>query len=102
MNKKSWDIVAAITSMATEDLASLPVPSSVSTKSILTQDQWEREMADYNHKWVLFDAIQRQERLEKIREIQRLMDEIEVQEGYLEWLDWVIDLLKRELKRRDK
>lgn len=58
--------------------------------SIHTHESWNQEIAD----WEAQKEAARLEREAKIREMQWLIMQIEIEERYIAWLDWVIALLK--------
>ena len=89
-------------------------PSGTLARSIYTTEAWDQQMAEWNSVWDQLDAIMIQQKIEEIRAVeleiaeinrqryQLMLQELRAQEEYLEWLEWVIDLLERSLHEDGK
>ena len=55
--------------------------------SIFTDEQWEKELEEW--------ALLKRKELDRIREMESIRLQIEAEQAYLDWLDRVIERLKK-------
>jgi hypothetical protein len=89
-------------------------PGGELQRSIYTQEEWDDLLDEWDQQWRDVDAIILQQKIDEIRELeleiaeinrqryQLILQELRVQEAYLDWLQWVIDLLERSLDEDGK
>lgn len=58
-----------------------------SNMSIFTDEQWEKELEEW--------ALLKRKELDRIREMESIRLQIEAEQAYLDWLDRVIERLKK-------
>jgi hypothetical protein len=85
----AWMLAVLLALSTGGELPPLPT-SDPGTKSIYTQDEWDQmEDAWQADKWKELE-----EREEALDELEAAIDELAVQEAYLKWLRWVMEVIR--------